>query len=420
MNNIKNKIYNFLIWSQKYTQTDMIYLAKGGFWLVLEQIVSTATAFLSAIAFANLLNPTIYGNYKYIISLTEIFGIFALAGMGTAVTQAVARGLEGSFYTAFQTKLRWGMIGSLTAIAGAIYYFIQGNFLLPIPLLISAASLPLMLASGIYVNFLTGKKLFNIQVKYSTIAQIFADIAIITALFLTKNLFWLIAVYFVSRTFANFLFYILTKIKLKPNRKEDFQTLPFGKNLSFMGIIAKLAGQLDKILLFHFLGGIQLAIYSFALLPMQQVESLFKIISTLTLPKLSQRSIPQLKSSLPGKMLRFFLIILPIVGLYIWLAPYLYRIFFPQYMDSIIYSQVAVISLLFFPKMFLAQMFSAHIQMKNLYIMNLTQSISRIILLAILLPLYGIWGAVWVIISTEIIHSITLFILFKKTKSDLD
>jgi Na+-driven multidrug efflux pump len=89
-------------------------------------------------------------------------------------------------------------------------------------------------------------------------------------------------------------------------------------------------------------------------------------------------------------------------------------------MDSIIYSQVAVISLLFFPKMFLAQMFSAHIQMKNLYIMNLTQSISRIILLAILLPLYGIWGAVWVIISTEIIHSIVLFILFKKTKSDLD
>lgn len=412
--NLKTKSHKLLIWSQKYTQTDMIYLAKGGFWLTLGQVISMATAFLAAIAFANLLDPVVYGNYKYIISLTEILGIFALAGIGTAVTQAVARGLEGSFYTAFKTKIKWGTLGSLLAVIGAVYYFIQGNFLLPIPLLISAFFIPLMLASGIYTNFLTGRKLFNVQVKYSTLAQIVADVTVIAALFLTKNIFWLIAVYFVSRTSANYLFYTLTKFRFKPNREKDPRTISYGKHLSVMGVVAKLAGQLDKILLFHFLGGMQLAVYSFALLPMQQIESLFKTVSTLTLPKLSQRSIPQLKKSVPDKILKFFLVILPVVGLYIWLAPYAYRLFFPQYTSSIIYSQIAVISLLFFPKMFLAQTFAAHIKTKKMYIINLTYSLSKIILLVVLLPLYGIWGAILVILLTEIIHSTILLVLFRK------
>ena len=251
---LKIKIHHLLIWSQKYTKTDNIYLAKGGFWLTLGQIISSAAAFLLAIAFANLLDPTTYGNYKYILSLMGLLGIFALTGVGTAVTQAAARGLEGSFYTGFKTKLKWGILGSLVAIGGAIYYWLRGNELLPIPLLISAVFLPLMLASGIYVSLLTGRKLFNIQVKYSALSQVISAGALIAALFLTKNLFWLIAVYFVSHTFSNYFFYVLTKFRFKPNKKEDPKTLSYGKHLSIMGVVAKFAGQLDKILLFHFLG----------------------------------------------------------------------------------------------------------------------------------------------------------------------
>lgn len=414
MQNLKQKTYNFLRWSQKYTKTDNIYLAKGGFWLTLGQIISSAAAFLLAIAFANLLDPTTYGNYKYILSLTGLLGIFALTGVGTAVTQAAARGLEGSFYTGFKTKLKWGILGSLVAIGGAIYYWLRGNELLPIPLLISAVFLPLMLASGIYVSLLTGRKLFNIQVKYSALSQVISAGALIAALFLTKNLFWLIAVYFVSHTFSNYFFYVLTKFRLRPNKKEDPKTLSYGKHLSIMGVAARLAGQLDKILLFHFLGAAQLAIYSFALTPPQQIQGLFKSVSTLALPKLSQRGIPQLKKSIPGKVLKLFLIMLLVVGLYIWLAPYIYHLFFPQYASSIVYSQVFVISLLFFPKMLLGKTFTAHMKTKKMYIVNLTYSLSKIILLCVLLPLYGIWGAISVILATGMIHSIVLALLFRK------
>ncbi|MBI2627398.1 oligosaccharide flippase family protein [Candidatus Nomurabacteria bacterium] len=125
--NLKNGIYGLLRLTQKYTGTDNVYLARGGFWLGSGQMFSMAVAFLSAVAFANLLNPEIYGKYKYILSLAELLEISALVGMGAAVTQAVARNIEGSFYTAFKTKLKWALLGSLGALAGAIYYWMKGN-----------------------------------------------------------------------------------------------------------------------------------------------------------------------------------------------------------------------------------------------------------------------------------------------------
>ena len=157
MNKIGNWFYRFLRKTQKYTGTDNVYLFRDGFWLTSGQMVSMAIAFLSAVAFANLLSAETYGNYKYILSLLGILAVFSLDGIRAATIQAVARGLEGSFYTGFKTKLKWGLLGSLAAIGAAIYYWSKGNNLLPIPLLIAAVSLPLMYASQISGAFLGGR-----------------------------------------------------------------------------------------------------------------------------------------------------------------------------------------------------------------------------------------------------------------------
>jgi hypothetical protein len=43
MNQLKYKAYTFLRWSERHTKTDMIYLTKGGFWLTLAQVISSAS-----------------------------------------------------------------------------------------------------------------------------------------------------------------------------------------------------------------------------------------------------------------------------------------------------------------------------------------------------------------------------------------
>jgi len=411
INGLKNKTHHFLIWSQKYTKTDNVYLAKGGFWLTLEQVVLMMAAILLAIAFANLLSPTIYGNYKYIISLVEILAVFALAGMKPAIIQATARGLEGSFYTGFKTKLKWCLLGSLAAIGGAIYYLIQGNYYLSVPLLISAIFLPLMQASRVYGSFLAGRKLFNIGAQYGIATQTIFVIVMIATLFLTKNLFWLIAVYFASNTFLNYFFYLRTKFKFRPNKKEDPKSISYAKHLSFIGVIGRVTGHIDKVLLFTFIGPIEVAVYSFAILIPNQIISILANINSLAFPKLAVKSQEEIRKNLMKKVWQLSFLTVAIIVIYVLIAPFVYKIIFPQYIASIPYSQLFILSLITLPVSLLTTVFQAKMMKKELYLLK-TTGIIQLILLFSLVPLYGILGAILALLGTKVFRVILLFSLF--------
>lgn len=410
---IKNLVYRFLRRSQKYTGTDNVYLARGSFWLTLGQMALMAASFLLAIAFANLLDPVIYGNYKYVLSLIGLLGVFSFPGIRAAINQAVACGLEGSFYTGFTAQFKWSVLGSLAAIIGAAYYWIRGNEILPIPLLVTAVFFPLMEASQIYLSFLAGKKFFDVQAKYTIINQVIIIIVTVGALLLTKNLFWLIAIYLFSRTVLNYAFYVVTKIKFKPNKEEDPKTISFGIHLSLMAFIGQIAAYLDKVLVFTFIGSGQLAVYSFATLAPEQIQNIIGNVSALALPKLAPKSREEIKASIMKKVGKLFLFTVVVAVVYIIAAPSLYQIFFPKYLDAVPYSQVFMLSVLTIPITLLGTAFQAKMMKKELY-WTKTKSFVRVGLFAVLIPLYGIWGAIAAIIGSEIFGVGLILLLFRK------
>ena len=328
MQKIKGKIYHLLRWSEKYFKTDMVYLAKGGSWLTLGQIVSSASSFLLAIAFANLLPKETYGIYKYVLSIMGILAIPTLSGMSTAITQAVARGYEGSFSPVLKTKIRWGLLGGLASLVLAGYYYFNGNTTLTISFLISAAFLPFMDSFGIYNALPQGRKLFGISSRYGIISQIAGVSTMITAVFLTNNLFIILLAYFIPWTLMRFIFLQITLKKFPPNQNQDPKTISYGKHLSLIGVIGTIASYLDRILIFHFLGAVEVAIYSFAIAMPEQIKGYFKNISTLTLPKLSKRSFKEINSVLYKRLLKLFIAGGLIAGIYILAAPYIFKIFF--------------------------------------------------------------------------------------------
>ncbi|MFH1780611.1 MAG: oligosaccharide flippase family protein [Candidatus Nealsonbacteria bacterium] len=406
-------MYKFLRKTQKYTGTDNVYLARGGFWLTLGQVMSMAASFLLAIVFANLLDPVIYGNYKYVLSLIGLLGVFSFPGIRSAINQAVARGLEGSFYTGFRAQCKLSVLGSLVAIAAAVYYLIRGNEILPIPLLLTAVFFPLMEASQIYISFLAGRKLFDMQTKYGIINQIFIVIVTVSTLLLTKNLFWLLTVYLVSRTVLNYAFYLITKIRFMPNQKEDSQTINFGIHLSLMAFIGQIAAYLDKVLVFTSIGAGSLAIYSFATLAPEQIQNIIGNVSALALPKLAPRSREEIKATIMKKVWKLFLLTIAVTILYIVLAPLLFKIFFPQYLGSVLYSQVYMLSILTVPISLLGTAFQAKMMKKELYWLK-SKSFIRVGLFVIFIPLYGVWGALAAIIGSEIYGASLILFLFRK------
>lgn len=411
---IKNLIYKLLIKSQKFTGTDNVYIAGQGSYLIIGNIVSSISSFLLALAFARLLPKEIYGQYRYILSVMAVIAICALPGMENTIIQAVARGIEGSFKKILKTRFKWGLLGSLSSLIVAAYFLIRQDTNLAICFLIASIFLPIMETMGSYLSYLIGKKLFGIQVKYSTLSQIIAAIITIITLFLTKNLIVLVLIYFLSNTVLRIYFLLRTIKKNPPNEKDDPQFIPFGKHLTLMRIMTTISGQLDKILLFNFLGPIQVAIYSFAELPSRQINSFLRNIRLLALPKFATRTREEIRKTLLKKVAKAVLFIIPMIIVYILIAPYAYKIFFPQYLDSVFYSQLFIFTLLTFPTTIIAICFEAKLMKKELYQLNIISPIVRIILLVILTLFLGILGTIIAQLITRVFDILFTLFLFKK------
>jgi O-antigen/teichoic acid export membrane protein len=411
MMTIKSKIYNLLRWSQKYTKTDMVYLAKGGSWLTLGQIVSSVLSFLLAIAFANLLPKETYGTYKYLLSIAGILTALTLTGMNTAVAQAVARGFEGMLKKSFWIQMKWNLILPLATVIGSIYYFIQGNKVLGLALVIIGIFSPILNSANTYTAFLSGKKDFKNLSKYSAISTVIWAATILFTLLLTENPLWLIFAYLISTTGTNLFFYVYSIKKNKPNEEIDLKSISYGKHLSLINVIGTIANFLDNILIFHYLGPAPLAIYNFASAPADQVKGLLKSTPTLAMPKIASHSLKETDVIIRKRLPQLILAGALIAAVYIILIPYVFKIFFPKYLSSIFFARLYGINIIFMPiSALLGAVGGAMLTRgpkKWLYPGNVIPQIILIISLLALTPILGITG----VIISKIIFSLTAVII---------
>lgn len=414
MDKLGTKIEQLLRKTEPIFKTDMVYLAHGGFWLTLGQLTSSLIIFILAVAYANFLPKEIYGTYKYVLSFAGILTAFTLAGMNTAVVRAVAQGFEGTLRSAFWMKLRWSILMATLAFVSAGYYLLKGNETLGFSLIIVGVALPVIQSVSLYGSYLNGKKEFRAQSFYGIVSSVVVAVLMLLAIFLTGDVLPLVLAYFVGTAAITFFLYTRTLKKFPPNEKADPSAIEYGKHLSVMTFFGTIAGSLDSFLLWHFLGPIALAVYSFAIAIPNLIKDILGNLTTLALPKLSQRSMKEIRERLPHRMTIIFIIAgLATIG-YIIIAPFIYDFFFSQYTEAIWYSQILMLTALFLPTSIIHSALTAHAHKKKLYILSLGSPLSRIGLLVILLPQYGILGAVMSLIGSQLFISILLLYFSKK------
>ena len=403
MENWRNSAYKTLRKSESFFKTDMIYLAKSGSWLSLSQGIAMLAGFLISIAFANLFPKESFGTYKFVLSMVAILGVFSFTGLNTSIIQSTARGFGGSLRQGFRINLKWGIGIVLGGLGLSIYYYINGNTLLAFSFLLAGLLSPLTSSASLYGAYLMGKKDFRRSTFFSMIRNITPAVTLILALLLTKNLGIIIAVYFIVGALVPLsLYYRTTRVYQNDNKKEDPETLSYSGHLSVMDLIGNIAHFLDKILIFHYLGAAPLAIYAFAIAPVEQLQGGKKILSALIMPKLSERPFEELQESGPRKALLLTTYALGLAGIYALLAPYFYKFFFPQYLDSVFYSQIYSLTLLAVSGTIFNETLMAHKKKKELYLCRTIVPIVQIALFFVLLPLYGLMG---LIITHVIIRS---------------
>lgn len=417
----KDRLLRLLHWIERYTKVDMVYLASGGFWLTVGQVSSTISVFALGLVFANLLPKETYGTYKYFLSLAGLFSIFTLPGISTSLARATARGFGGSLMRATWVRLRWSLWGAGFGLCGALYYAFAGNMTLAIGLVIIAFFLPVLDTFSNYGPYLQGKQDFRTYTLLGALVQIIAVTAIILSVFFTKNLTIILITYFASYALLRFLALRYVEKRYPPQGAVDPEMISYGKHLTVMGVLGQIAGQADTLLIFHFLGPVQVALYTVAIAAPDQIKNITGSVSDLLFPRLASYSEETVRKKLLSKAFLLLSVMMVIIILYIIIAPILYRIFFPAYHDSIFLSQLFVLSMvnaLFSP---FAIFLQAHRKVRELYVTNTATSILQIVAMAIGVIWFGLIGLIAGRIVSRILGGSLnmIFFYFPLTKPSL-
>lgn len=390
---LKSHLYTLLRQSEKYTKTDMVYLAKNSFWTNANTIVTSILAFILSILFAQFVSKDTYGTYQFLLSLGSIIGGLTLMGMNNAVAQAVARGYEGTFKKAIYEQLKFAYIPFTVGILGAIYYFIFENITLSASLLIIAILLPLSNVFNTWSAYLTGKSEFRHQFLYSQLFNIIYYGGLFLLIVTNPDTLPLVSLTYILMVIGNICAYTLVTRTHKPRDISDDEAIDYGKKLSLSNILPMIVLNIDNLIIFHFLGPTQLAVYAFASNIPERLGGIIKQISTIALPKLAKKNESELSRTIPQKTKQLFFISLISGVAYVIIAPFIFNIFFPAYTNSVIYSQVytLVIILSITTSLPLTAIFAT--RSSYIYSLNISHPIYSTVLILAGVYYFGLWGA---------------------------
>jgi O-antigen/teichoic acid export membrane protein len=372
----------------------MVYLASGGFWLILEQIAGVFLSLGVAIAFGHFAGKDMYGNYKYVLSLATILGALSLSGLGDAVGQAAARGKDGALIQGFRTNLMWSGPFVLASLCVAAYYWLQGNPFVAGSMVVVAFCQPIAASSSYFASFLFGQRDFARGATYMIAESAITYGAVLAALLVGERAIMLVAAYFVSNAIAS-LYFTWKAQQHARNTEKDAGLFAFGAHLSVMNVIAVIADRFDSIIVFSLLGPAELATYTFALAAPEQLKGVIKNLYGLALPKFAERSLSDIQRTIWPKLGLLTLSVAGLMGLYILAAPLLFSYLFPIYLDAVPFTQWYALSVIVTGiSSVLLSALTAHKKTRELYVVSNGAPLILIVSLTVLVPLFGIAGAV--------------------------
>jgi O-antigen/teichoic acid export membrane protein len=396
-------------------QNNFHYLAKGGFWLTLAQFIGLSSSLLLSVVMANVLTPETFGQYKYLVSVFAIVAAISLHGIKLPVSLETARGNHYILKKGFQYSLLWNLGILASCSVASLYYFLSGNNLLSFGFGLVAIIAPIYYALQLAGLYMQGTAAYRSITIYSALQSIGSSLAVGITAYVSNSPLYIFVAFLLSQTIISIPVFIYTLRNVpeqEPDPKVVREAFFFGIRLTFIGSLIKIAAELDKIIVFQLLGAAQLAIYTFALAIPRQLVATKGTLEILALPKFSNHSFKSLRHGMMPKIIASFIFSLGIIALYWISAPILYKLLFPKYLDSVIYSQYLSLTILIIPVSFLRQALVMNHHEREIYVIDICEPIIRIGLYILLIPTFQIFGAIYALIVTTVLQIIYYIFVF--------
>ncbi len=359
------------------------------FWSNLNQMVITIMALLVSIVFANFATKELYGQYLFVLSWFGLFLIVSIPGAQTVVFRTSAQGYDGVYRKATMFRFLCSLFGiPLLMITGIIFYLFKSE-IIGVSFIGFSLFFPFMTSLQNWTLFLKGRSQFRKLAICNLIKLSVNLIAVALSIIFAGKLVIILGGYFLVNSGFN-IFYYLKLLKLRRNDNLDANWKKQSYALTTMTLSTIAFGKVDVALMGTLLTWEQVAVYNVV---MKFVNIFFSIIKSTVeaiLPNLYQS-----KKITIRYFYKFFaaLFLIPIILYPLVKYPilFLYR----QYPEVIGYAQVYLTVIPFY----FLNMITTHLMVK--YKLNKEINISRIVsivavivLYAVLIPLYGIWGGV--------------------------
>jgi O-antigen/teichoic acid export membrane protein len=394
MTRAKTHLIGILRGMERFTGTDMVYLTSSGFWMNLGTVVISGLSLLLYIVFAHTLSKETYGTYQFLLSGAAIISALTLTGMNSAVARATAQGNDGTVRKAVAVQLRWSIVPFLAALLASLFYLSQENLLLSAGFLMIGFFSPIMGAFSVYAAFLQGKQDFRRGFWYGMGWNVPYYACLILAAYVAPSVLVLIFISLGVQAAGLAIAYYRTMRAYRPSKKVDGASIGYGKHLSLMGLGNVVATQIDTILAFMLLGPAAVAVYGFATAIPERLVGFFKFLPAAALPKFSRKSDSEMRSAFGKRLWIAAAGMASFAAAYAIAAPLLFSILFPQYVDSVPYTQAyAVIIIASISGLFTAAL-TSQANVKKLYLFNFLSPTLQLALQVVGILTFGLWGLI--------------------------
>jgi glycosyltransferase involved in cell wall biosynthesis len=357
-----------------------------------------------------------FGQYQFILSCMALLTISSLPGLNNSIMQSVARGFPGTYRKAVPRALLASLAGSAVLLGLAAAYRFRGAAELPSGLALAAAFFPLAYGLEQWKSLRSGAEDFAGIFRLEGTGVVVLAIVMIAAV-----LRWPGAVIVPLAALLGVqagLNLTLTRMALaRIPRDAPFEpgAVAYGIRMTVYSAFNILANQVDKILIYAFLSPAALAIFVAAERLPELTKNAVQDVSTVLAPRFAKRSAytRELDAGLrKAGMLTGVLV----VAIAFTVLPWLIRLVFGQsYDDAVPYGQALMCSIAIGNVSTLRYRYVAsklhHVGPRTI---NIVMSAARIVASLILVPLFGMLGAVISAFVYRIVMTITVDIVVRR------
>ncbi|GIW67361.1 MAG: O-unit flippase [Candidatus Parcubacteria bacterium] len=394
---------------------------KNAFWLYFSEIISKGFRLLVFIYIIKILGPKNFGIFEYLLSFVGMFFLFADFGISNIFIRDYQQKEEKEKHinVFFTLKIFLSLIFSILALSG---YFLAKKFDGFLFYSVFVLFYFLMNVEGFFETFFIALQKTEKKFIFNFLMSLSLFLFVIFGLYFYKSILAVIIAYLVSVFLGIISAYFLLGQEAKVRFLFDKSLIRYylfnGLPLVLFGLLGYIFFTTDKIILAHLRPIEEVGHYSLASRILTVFFAIPSLFNTALYPYLSQKIGQQDKTTIKS-LFNFMISISIITGFLIAFlifisAPIIPLFFGNQYIYSIKILQSFVWLLIFvFPTIFLDYFLISHNKQWLDFWITLVPATLNVILNFILIPIYGVFGAVYASISAQFINFVLTFLAAK-------